>query len=76
MPFDFANHPARLGPASRLVKLAMEPTHLVRWSSDWAREQIADLLCRTWLGGSRIAYLIRSASRNSSHRLRQCWMRR
>ena len=44
MPFDFADHPARLGPASRLIgEIGMEPTHLVRWSSDWALEQVADL---------------------------------
>src|SRR5262245_49449669 len=66
MPFDFGNHPARLGPASRLIgEIGMEPTHLVRWSSDWALEQVADPCCRIWLAGSRIAYLIRSASKNS-----------
>src|SRR6516164_638896 len=39
MPFDFGDHPARLGPASPLIgEIGIEPTHLVRWSSDWALE--------------------------------------
>src|SRR5262249_32810922 len=66
MPFDLGDIPPRLGPGSGLIaEIGMEPAHMVRRSSDWAREQIAILLCRTWLAGSRIAYLIRSASRNS-----------
>src|SRR5262249_42051848 len=61
MPFDLSNYPARLGPASGLIaEIGMEPAHMVRRSSDWAREQIADPACRTWVAGSRIAYLIRS----------------
>src|SRR5262249_31817370 len=43
MPLDLGNHPARLAPASRLIgEIGMEPTHLVRWSSDRTLEQIAD----------------------------------
>src|SRR5438132_14118777 len=43
MPFDFGDHPAWLGPASRLIgEIGTEPTHLVRWSSDWALQQVAD----------------------------------
>ena len=51
MPFDFGNHPARLGPASRLIgEIGMEPTDLVRWSSDWAREQVADPILQDSVG--------------------------
>src|SRR5262249_16279214 len=43
MPLDLGNHPARLAPASGLIaEIGMEPAHMVRRSSDWAREQIAD----------------------------------
>jgi hypothetical protein len=36
MPFDFGDHPASLGPASRLIgEIGMEPTHVVR-GSPWA----------------------------------------
>src|SRR5262249_26345343 len=51
MPFDFGDHPARLGPASRLIAgVGMEPTHLVRWSSDWALEQVADPMLQDLVG--------------------------
>src|SRR5215469_241569 len=43
MPFDLGNHPARLAPASGLIaEIGMEPAQMVRRSSDWAPEQIAD----------------------------------
>src|SRR5262249_38544238 len=43
MPLDLGNHLAWLRPASGLIaEIGMEPAHLVRRSSDWAREQIAD----------------------------------
>ena len=65
MPFDFGNHPARLGPASRLIgEIGMEPTHLVGRPTDRPFEKIADLSCRTRLAGRRIAYLICSTSIN------------
>ena len=51
MPFDFGDHPARLGPGSRLIgEIGMEPTHLVRWSSDWALEQVADPMLEDLVG--------------------------
>src|SRR4029077_2029048 len=50
-PFDFGDHPTRLGPASRLIgEIGMEPTHLVRWSSDWALEQVADPMLQDLVG--------------------------
>src|SRR5262245_34987856 len=43
MPYDFGDHPARLGPGSRLIdEIGMEPTHLVQWSSEFALELVAD----------------------------------
>jgi hypothetical protein len=42
-PLDLGDNPPRLGPGSGLIaEIGMEPTHMVRRSSDWAREQIAD----------------------------------
>jgi hypothetical protein len=40
----------------------MEAPDFVGWSSDRTLEQVA-MPCSTWLAGSRIAYLIRAASR-------------
>ena len=43
MPLDLGDHPARLGPASRLIgEIGMEPALLVRRSPDRALEQVAD----------------------------------
>src|SRR5262244_3950896 len=43
MPLDLGDNPPRLGPGSGLIaEIGMEPAHMVRGSSDWAREQIAD----------------------------------
>src|SRR5262245_32335634 len=43
MPLDLGDNPPRLGPGSGLIaEIGMEPAHMVRRSSDWAREQIAD----------------------------------
>jgi hypothetical protein len=43
VPLDFGDHPARLGPASRLIgEIGMEPTHLVRRPTDRPSEKIAD----------------------------------
>jgi hypothetical protein len=51
MPFDFGDHPARLGTASRLIdEIGMEPTHLVRRSSDRALEQVADPMLQDLVG--------------------------
>src|SRR5262245_56672659 len=42
MPLDLGDNPPRLGPGSGLIaEIGMEPAHMVRRSSDWAREQIA-----------------------------------
>ena len=52
MPLDLGDHPARLGPASRLVgEIGIEPTHLVRRSPDRALEQIADPALQDLVGG-------------------------
>jgi hypothetical protein len=43
MPLDLGDNPPRLGPGSGLIaEIGMESAHMVRRSSDWAREQIAD----------------------------------
>ena len=43
MPLDLGDNPPRLGPGSGLIaEIGMEPAHMVRRSSDWARKQIAD----------------------------------
>ena len=66
VPLDFGDHPARLGPASRLIaEIGMEPAHLVRRSPNRTLEQVADPVLQTRLAGSRIAYLMFSISRNS-----------
>ena len=47
------------GPGSGLIaEIGMEPAHMARRSSDWAREQIADPALQNLVAGSRIAYLI------------------
>src|SRR5499426_690948 len=56
MPIDLGDNPPRLGPGSGLIaEIGMEPAHMVRRSSDWAREQIADsALQNLWpVAGSR-----------------------
>src|SRR5262249_51640591 len=43
MPLDLGDNPPRLDPGSGLIaEIGMEPAHMVRRSSDWAREQMAD----------------------------------
>src|SRR5476649_1667854 len=43
MPLDLGDHPARLGPASRLIgEIGMEPAHIIGWAADWPLEQISD----------------------------------
>jgi len=43
MPLDLGDNPPRLGPGSGLIaEIGMESARMVRRSSDWAREQIAD----------------------------------
>jgi hypothetical protein len=52
MPLDLGDHPARLRPASGLIaEIGMETTNLVRRSSDWALEQVADLMLQDLVGG-------------------------
>src|SRR6516225_11067597 len=46
MPLDLGDNPPRLGPGSGL----MEPAHMVRRSSDWAREQITDPALQNLVG--------------------------
>ncbi len=51
MPFDLRDHPAWRRPASGLIaEIGMEPAHLVRRSSDRAREQIADPVLQDAVG--------------------------
>jgi hypothetical protein len=48
---DLGDNPPRLGPGSGLIaEIGMEPAHMVRWSSDWAREQIADPALQNLVG--------------------------
>ena len=52
MPFDLGDHPARLGPASRLIaEVGIVSPHLIRRSSDRALEQIADPVLQDLIGG-------------------------
>ena len=51
MPRDLGDNPPRLGPGSGLIaEIGMEPAHMVRRSSDWAREQIADPALQNLVG--------------------------
>ena len=51
MPLDFGDHPARLGPASRLIgEIRIGPPHFVRRSPDRALEQIADPVLKDVVG--------------------------
>src|SRR5215813_6169312 len=51
MPRDLGDNPPRLGPGSGLTaEIGMEPAHMVRRSSDWAREQIADPALQNLVG--------------------------
>src|SRR5215813_13417537 len=51
MPLDLSNHLAWLRPASGLIaEIGMEPAYMVRRSSDWAREQIADPALQNLVG--------------------------
>ena len=48
---DFGDHPARLGPASRLMgEIGMEPTYLVRRSPDRELAQVAHSLLQNAVG--------------------------
>ena len=52
MPLDLGDNSPRLilvQVPGLLAEIGMEPAHMGRRSSDWAREQ----LCRTWSAGSR-----------------------
>src|SRR5262245_54827787 len=51
MPRDLGDNPPRLGPGSGLIaEIGLEPAHMVRRSSDWAREQIADPALQNLVG--------------------------
>src|SRR5215472_14284768 len=51
MPLDLGDNPPRLSPGSGLIaEIGMEPAHMVRRSSDWAREQIADPALQNLVG--------------------------
>jgi hypothetical protein len=51
MPLDLGDNPPRLGPGSGLIaEIGMEPAHMVRRSSDWAREQITDPALQNLVG--------------------------
>src|SRR5262249_22285148 len=51
MAFAFGKHPARLRHAAGLMgEIGMEPTPLVRWSSAWALEQVADPMLQDLVG--------------------------
>src|SRR5260370_42521569 len=51
MPLDLGDSPPRLGPGSGLIaEIGMEPAHMVRRSSDRAREQIADPALQNLVG--------------------------
>src|SRR5262245_27220858 len=51
MPLDLGDNPPRLGPGSGLIaEIGMEPAHMVRRSSNWAREQIADPALQNLVG--------------------------
>src|SRR5262249_45044516 len=51
MPLDLGDNPPRRGPGSGLIaEIGMEPAHMVRRSSDWAREQIADPALQNLVG--------------------------
>src|SRR5262249_58668666 len=51
MPLDLSDNPPRLGPGSGLIaEIGTEPAHMVRRSSDWAREQIADPALQNLVG--------------------------
>jgi hypothetical protein len=51
MPFDFGDHPARLGPASRLIgEIGVEPSDLARRSSDRTLEQMPDPVLENLIG--------------------------
>jgi hypothetical protein len=66
MPFDLGDDTAGFCPASGLIgEVRLRAPHFVRRTADRAVEEIADLSCKMRLAGRRIAYLMRSASRNS-----------
>ena len=54
MPLDLTitlRNPPGLGPGSGLIaEIGMEPAHMVRRSSEWAREQIADPALQNLVG--------------------------
>ena len=51
MPFDFGDHPARLGPGCGLIaEIGMEPPDFMGRSSDWALEQVADPMLQDLVG--------------------------
>src|SRR6516165_10141804 len=51
MPLDLDDNPSRLDPGSGLIaEVGMKPAHMVRRSSDGAREQIADPALQNLVG--------------------------
>src|SRR3954447_17373723 len=51
MPFYLGHDMARPVPALRLIAEAgVVPSHLVRWSPDWALQQISDLILQDLVG--------------------------
>ena len=51
VPLDLGDHPARLGPASRLIaEVGVVPPNIVRRATDWALEQVADPVLEDLIG--------------------------
>ena len=64
MPFDFGDDPARPRPASGMIgEVCVELPDIVGRAAERSMYPIRS--CRTRLAGRRIAYLMRSVSRNS-----------
>ena len=66
VPLDLGNDAARGLPALRpIAEVGVVPSNLNGRPTDGALEQMSDPLLQDVVGGSRIAYLKCSASRNS-----------
>src|SRR5262249_34348081 len=74
MPLDLGDNPPRLGPDSGLIaEIGMEPAHMVRRSSDWARERPFLLPVANAIGRQTTSVTSCSRRMGPPVRCRVCW---